>query len=214
MHHLRFMTIAKNGGDIHNGLANEKLKWRTPLEVNEGNTPDISKFPFHFYEPIWYYDANIKAPEDWLQKGWFLGFANTSGNELTYKVMTEKGNNKKCDVVLIQSLLKSRCKNIGKETEYVNEDPKYADFYLTPPAESNQHPSDSGTQPQGSGEEPSTGETGETTKQQNKSLVEQLKQAEPIMEYLNFLIHQMTQTSLLSKKLMKMMTVMMKTIKT
>ena len=103
------------------------------------------KILISFCEPIWYYDANIKAPEDQLQKVWFLG---TSGDDLTYKVMTEKGNNKKHDVVLIQSLLKSRCKNIGKETEYVNDDPKYADFYLTPPAESNQHPSDSRTQPQ------------------------------------------------------------------
>ena len=54
--------------DVHNDPANEKLKWRTPLEVNEGNTPDISKFQFHFYEPIWYYDANIKAPEDQFQR--------------------------------------------------------------------------------------------------------------------------------------------------
>ena len=76
--------------DVHNILSNEKLKWRTPLEVNKGNTPDISKFRFHFYEPIWYYDASIKSPEDRLQKGQFLWFANTSGDDLSYKVLTEK----------------------------------------------------------------------------------------------------------------------------
>ena len=85
----------------------------------------------------------------------------------------------------------TRCKNIGTESKYVNNDPKYADFYINPPAELNEDPHGSGTKPQGSGEEPSsgdpTGETGESTKQQNQSLVEQLEEAEPIMEHLNYL---------------------------
>ena len=59
--------------DVHNILANRKLNWKTPLEISEGNTPDISKFHFHFYEPVWYYNATIKSPKYQLLKGRFLG---------------------------------------------------------------------------------------------------------------------------------------------
>ena len=72
----------------------------------------------------------------------------------------------------------------------MNDDQKYADFKITPPAEPNEDPHGSRTKPQGSGEEPSSGDptggTEESTKQQNQSLVEQLEEAEPIMEHLNF----------------------------
>ena len=34
-------------------------------------------------------------------------------------------------MVLIRSVIRSRRKNIGKENEYVNDDPKYAEFFLT-----------------------------------------------------------------------------------
>ena len=34
--------------DVHNHLASRRLSWRTPMEVNEGRTPDISMFRFHF----------------------------------------------------------------------------------------------------------------------------------------------------------------------
>ena len=79
--------------DVHKVLANKKLNWKTPLEISEGNTPDISKFHFHFYEPIWYYDAKIKSPNYRLLKGHFRGFADTSGDALTYKILTKKRAN-------------------------------------------------------------------------------------------------------------------------
>ena len=111
-------------------MANKKLNWKTPLEISEGNTPDISKFRFHFYEPVWYYDAKIKSPKYWLLKGQFLSFANTSGDALMYKILTKQKG--KCDVVLVRSIVKSHRKNIGKDNEYVNDDPWYADFFLHP----------------------------------------------------------------------------------
>ena len=35
--------------DVHNHLASRRLSWRTPIEINEGRTPDISMFRFHFF---------------------------------------------------------------------------------------------------------------------------------------------------------------------
>ena len=44
--------------DVHNVSASHKLNWKTLNEYCYGNTPDISKYRFHFYVPIWYYDPN------------------------------------------------------------------------------------------------------------------------------------------------------------
>ena len=41
--------------DVRNHLASRILKWRTPMEKSTGDTPDISSFQFHFWEPIWYF---------------------------------------------------------------------------------------------------------------------------------------------------------------
>ena len=117
--------------DVHNVLANRQLKWRTPLEVNEGHTPDISMFRFHFWEPIWYFDPKTKQPQNNLRKGRWLGIAKSSGDAMTYYIETEKEKGQGRNVVLIRSVIRSRRKNIGKENEYVNDDPKYAEFFLT-----------------------------------------------------------------------------------
>jgi hypothetical protein len=74
--------------DAHNVIANRKLGWRSPIERNEGNTPDISKFHFQFWEPVWYYD-HAKQPTDNLKKARWLGFADTSGDEFTYLIEPE-----------------------------------------------------------------------------------------------------------------------------
>ena len=37
-------------------------------EYYYGNTPDISKYRFHFYEPIWYYDPNTPKFKNNLKK--------------------------------------------------------------------------------------------------------------------------------------------------
>ena len=40
----KFDWVMKWCCDVHNVLACRSLKWRTPLELSTGNTPDISKF--------------------------------------------------------------------------------------------------------------------------------------------------------------------------
>ena len=117
--------------DVHNHLASRRLSWRTPIEVNEGHTTDISMFRFHFFEPIWYHVPNVKAPESSLRKGRWLGIASTAGDPMTYYIRTEKEPGAGRDVVLIRSVIKTRRKNIGQPTEFVNDDPAYADFFYT-----------------------------------------------------------------------------------
>ena len=116
---------------VHNVVANRKLGWRTPLERNTGFTPDISKFRFHLWEPVWQYYAPSKQPNDNLKKARWLGFAEGSGDEFTYLIEPEdqQGPHRK---VLIRSNIKTRRKNIGKENEFVNDDPNTAEFFLSP----------------------------------------------------------------------------------
>ena len=43
--------------EIHNHTARKVLKWRTPLEIETGDTPDCSHLLyFDFYQPVWYWD--------------------------------------------------------------------------------------------------------------------------------------------------------------
>ena len=47
---------------------------------------------------------------------------------MTYYIITEKDKGK--NVILVRSVIKTRRINIGKVTEYVNNDPEYATFSL------------------------------------------------------------------------------------
>ena len=73
----------------HNILASRALKWDTPLTISTGYTPDISKFRFHIWEPIWYFVPGVKAPLNNLRPARWLGFANSSGDDMTYYIWTE-----------------------------------------------------------------------------------------------------------------------------
>jgi hypothetical protein len=117
--------------EVHNHVANRRNGWRTPIEASEGHTPDISKFRFYPWEPIWYYDPKVKQPKDNLKKARWLGFATSAGDELTYYIQTEKDKGEGRNEVLIRSIIRTRRKNVGIETEYVNDDPEYADFFLS-----------------------------------------------------------------------------------
>jgi hypothetical protein len=98
--------------------ASKKFGWKSPLAMNSGNTQDISKFRFHIWEPIWYFHK-CKAPEDPWKKARWLGFADSSGDEMCYYIKTETTENPH---YLIRSVICTRRKNIGTEKEYINED--------------------------------------------------------------------------------------------
>ena len=74
--------------DVHNILASRALKWETSLSISTGYTPDISKFRFHIWEPIWYFVPGEKSPLNNLRPTRWLGFANSSGDDMTYYIWT------------------------------------------------------------------------------------------------------------------------------
>ena len=115
--------------DVHNHVANRTLNWRTPMEISTGFTPDISVFRFHIWEPIWYYDPTVKQPRDNLRKARWLGIAWQAGDAFTYYIQTERPRREGRNVILIRSIIKTRRKNIGKDTEYIEENPSLSMFF-------------------------------------------------------------------------------------
>ena len=105
--------------DVHNILASQSLSWRTPYELKNGHTPDISSFRFYVWEAIWYFDGVAKVPEPSFKKGRWLGFAWSAGDAFTYFIETERPVSEGRPMVLIRSIIKTRRKNIGKPTEYI-----------------------------------------------------------------------------------------------
>ena len=75
--------------DVRNHLASRKLEWRTAREKLTGETPDISVFRFHFWQPVEYFNHDIKQPGDGWMPGRFLGIAWDSGDDMTYFIETE-----------------------------------------------------------------------------------------------------------------------------
>jgi hypothetical protein len=53
-----------------------------------------------------------------------------AGDKLTYYIEPEKEKGERQKKVLICSIIRTRRKNIGIHTEYVNYDPAYSDFFL------------------------------------------------------------------------------------
>ena len=50
---------------------------------------------------------------------------------MTYYIRTEKTPKEGRDVIHIRSVIEARRKNIGLDTEYVNDDPEHANFFNT-----------------------------------------------------------------------------------
>jgi hypothetical protein len=115
--------------DVHNAASSRKLNWLSPNTVADGHTCDISKFRFHIWEPIWYYEAS-KAPQSPWRKGRWLGFADSVGDHLTYFIKTERSSEEGRNVVLIRNIIYTRRKHVGTEREHVNDDIDMADFTL------------------------------------------------------------------------------------
>ena len=71
-----------------------QLNWRTPQEILNGETPDISVFRFHFWQPIEYYEP-AKQPKDGWGPGRFLGVTWDSGDDMTYYIEPDNKKNGK-----------------------------------------------------------------------------------------------------------------------
>jgi hypothetical protein len=75
-----------------NHLASSALGWKTPIQALTGQTPDISKFlHFSFYEPVYYHlYYNTYPSASNKEQGWWVGVATHVGDELAYKILTQK----------------------------------------------------------------------------------------------------------------------------
>jgi len=113
--------------DCHNHRAHKSLKWRTPLEAMDGDTPDISVFRFKFYEPVWFLHgpSQLKTRE-WM-KGRFLGIAWNTGDQMCYRVVEDKkGSNQ----IFHRSIVVQRFDN---ESAPQKHNRKPSDFYFPTP---------------------------------------------------------------------------------
>jgi len=84
---------------IHNRKSMKRLGWRTPLEVREGETPDISHLVFGFYRPVLYYDPD-SFPNDNEKPARLLTPAETSGDTQAWYIQTMDGT------ILVRSVFK------------------------------------------------------------------------------------------------------------
>ena len=119
---------AKYCCQINNVTSRKSLNWRTPWEISTGTTPDISKFRFHFYEPLWYF-APVKTPKNNMLKARYLAIAESCGDAFTYYILTEPDKGRR--QVLMRSVVKTRRKHIGMTTEYVNNNPNMESFTMS-----------------------------------------------------------------------------------
>lgn len=116
---------------VNNHLSRASLGYKTPEEISTGNTPDISKFQFHFYKPLWYFEPKIKTPKSNLLKARFLAIADSCGDAMTYHILTEP-EAPKTQQVLTRSVVWTQRENIGLTTGYVNNNASSVSFTLTP----------------------------------------------------------------------------------
>ena len=101
---------------IMNRTAKEKLGWRTPVEALTGNTPDVSiLLHFTFWEPVFIknYDGSGKCfpseSNEIIVR--FVGFSETVGHSMTFKVFNESTK---------QVLYRSCLRKINKAVDILN----------------------------------------------------------------------------------------------
>ena len=91
-----------------NHTATRSLDWKTPLEVAFGLTPDISALlQYAFYEPIYYYYAEVSFPHSRELPGRFLGIAENVGDALTFQLLTDENR------VIYRSVMRSALDTIN-----------------------------------------------------------------------------------------------------
>ena len=123
------------------------------MAISTGNTPDTSKFRFYFCEPIWYFEPKMKLPKPNMLKAQYLELAESCRDAFTYHIITETDNPSAKRQVIMRSVIKTWCKNVGKPDKYVNDNPNMESFTLSlSDVTDTQSPLLSGTPSLGSGE--------------------------------------------------------------
>ena len=104
---------------VHNIASCRSLNWQSPNSIADGYTPDLSPFRFHIWEPIWYFDHTRKSPESRWQPGRWMGFAESTGDQMTYWIRTDRPPPAK-NGFLIRNIVRTRRTAIGTPQESID----------------------------------------------------------------------------------------------
>jgi hypothetical protein len=91
--------------DIHNNTANAKLNYRTPLEVRDGETPDISGLLEHkFWDKVYFQNPTHSFPEIGGNErlGRWLGRAQEYGDKMCYHILDIE-----TEYIVVRSMVRS-----------------------------------------------------------------------------------------------------------
>ena len=64
-----------------------RLSGASGIQALRGETPDISRFRFYWFQPIWYYDASLSFPHDRMEPGFFLDLAENTGDGFSFLIL-------------------------------------------------------------------------------------------------------------------------------
>jgi len=121
-------SMYKHLCDVHNHTALNSIGWKTPMEIIDGETPDISPFRFYFWEPVWYLEGSARQPERNWVKGRFEGMAWTTGDQMCYIICPDQEDMMKRTVA--RSIVLSRHPD-EKAPHEINHKP--SDYYFPTP---------------------------------------------------------------------------------
>ena len=85
---------------VNNYVDRARLGNRFPYEAFWGETPDISMIWFKFWEPVYYWNWTETASKVFMHPGRFMGFAWSTGDPMTFKVLQCHANPKRRSRVL------------------------------------------------------------------------------------------------------------------
>ena len=95
-----------------------KLDGKCTSAMVLGETTDISRFRFRWFEPIWYYNQYVSFPHDKMEPGFFLDMAENTGDNFSYVILPVESYSdiplEKRPVTLVCSVVRSR--SIGAVT--------------------------------------------------------------------------------------------------
>ena len=93
---------------IRSVIAKRSLEWRTPHELQFGDTPELGTYRFLFWQPVWYYCKESQFPNHKMRKGRFLGFSSDTTDMFCYQVLTIPDEVSETSKVLVRSVVRPR----------------------------------------------------------------------------------------------------------
>ena len=94
-HPKAWFRAACHVADVHNHTASPKNNFRTPIEVSDGETPDITGLcEFTFWQKVLYADPAASFPQQGGNEkpGRWMGRATNYGDTMCYWILTEDTN--------------------------------------------------------------------------------------------------------------------------